>query len=244
MKSLLVLCCILALYIFKVYAQEFNKEINKDSLLKKVIKYVPESRRPEFLKAYNSGSEQAKEGMLFFLSMPRSSKKELIANIKTNSDQINILKNQYAKLVPRNYIISIEFEPENKIVNTKESIDLKITALKNNETTVTQDWQLDPNSNKLKEMLALIGWDKETLKTVKKLLTNAHCISIENGKRTSIGFARSGLGMYSYVLFDRQLRDDQKQEYNDGCSYIFYKKNIVLEYEGGAAGPQCFPDRD
>ncbi|MEO3407437.1 hypothetical protein AAFN85_26190 [Mucilaginibacter sp. CAU 1740] len=176
--------------------------------------------------------------------MPKSSKKELIANVKANYEQIILLKSRYAKLVPRNYTVSIEFEPENRIFNIKESIDLKITAIKNKETTVTQDWQLEPDGEKLNKMLKIVSWNKETLKTIKRLLIEAHCISIENGKNTEIGFARSGLGMYSYLLLDQPLGERQKQVYNDSCRYIPYNNSVVLEYEGGAAGPQCFPDRD
>ena len=54
--------------------------------------------------------------------------------------------------------------------------------------------------------------------------------------------ARSGMGKYSLKLFDIDLTNDQIKQYNDGCTYIFYKKNIVLEYGGGAVGSQCFPD--
>lgn len=119
-----------------------------------------------------------------------------------------------------------------------------ITTVKNKETKVMQDWQLDPNEGKLKKMIASIGWNKVTLAGIKKMLADAHCISIENGKATKIGFARSGLGLYSYLLFDKPLGDVQKQNYNDGCQYIYYNQSIVLEYDGGAAGSQCFPDRD
>lgn len=123
MKLLLLLCLVLTVFFNKVSGQEFNKSINKDSLFKEVIKDVPEIRKQEFIDAYNSGSEQTKEGILFILSMPKSSKKELIANNKANYTQINVLKNRYAKLVPNNYTVSIEFEPENKLINTKASVN-------------------------------------------------------------------------------------------------------------------------
>lgn len=56
----------------------------------------------------------------------------------------------------------------------------------------------------------------------------------------NIGFARSGMGKYSYKLFDNQLTENQKQRYNNGCEYIFYKDSVVLEYGGGTIRPQCF----
>jgi hypothetical protein len=91
-------------------------------------------------------------------------------------------------------------------------------------------------------MIKPLGWTNETLTIIKKLLAEANCVSIKNGNITTIGFARSGMGKYYFLLFDNDLTSAQIKEYNDGCRYIFYKKNIVLEYGGGAVGPQCFPD--
>jgi len=88
----------------------------------------------------------------------------------------------------------------------------------------------------------MLKWTNETLAIIKKLLSDANCVSIENGQITTIGFARSGMGKYSYLLFDNNLTAAQVKQYNDGCIYIYYKNNIVLEYGGGAVGPQCFPD--
>jgi len=139
-------------------------------------------------------------------------------------------------------MVSIEFNPADKITMMKETIDLKIEDTSNNQSKLTQDWNLEYHSKKLSEMIKPLGWTNETLQTVKKLLANAHCISIENGEMTTIGFARSGMGKYFFILFDNNLTDNQIKEYNDGCTYIFYKKNIVLEYGGGAIGSQCFPD--
>ena len=95
----------------------------------------------------------------------------------------------------------------------------------------------------MKEMKK-IGWNQNTLKFIQKLLTEANCISIKNGKMTNIGFARSGMGKYSYNIFENKLDQKEISEFNDGCTYIYYKDNIVLEYGGGAIGPQCFPNKN
>lgn len=242
MKAFLILILAYLICTFKATGQEFSKSINKDSLLKTIIKGLPESKKKEFLETYNSGNDQSKEFLLFMYSMPKSSKNELTENIDLNYEKINTLKNQYTRLVPANYTVSVEFNPENKILSTKETIDLKIIILKDKETTVTQEWNLEYNSPKLNSMLAMLKWTNETLTIIKKLLRDANCISIENGQITTIGFARSGMGKYSYLLFDNILTAAQVKQYNDGCSYIYYKNNIVLEYGGGAIGPQRFPD--
>lgn len=177
-------------------------------------------------------------------SMPRSTKNELVENYENNSKEINNLKMEYSKLVPASLIVSIEFNPLNEIVSTPESIDLKIYRKNPNgrSTLVNQEWNLDKESDKIAEMLLIIGWNQKTLNEIKDLLDSANCVSIENGKLTTIGFARSGMGKYSYKVFDKDLTENEIEEFNDGCTYIYYRDNIVLEYGGGAVGSQCFPD--
>ena len=242
MRTLLFFTLTVCFLISKTYGQEFNKSINKDSLLQTIVKYLPEDQKAELLKRYKEGNEQAKEFLLVMFSAPRSSKKEMIANIDSNIININSLKTEYSKLVPKNYIVSIEFNPADKIVMMKESIDLRIEDTSNKQPNLTQDWNLEYNSKKLSQMIKRLGWTNETLLTIRKLLASAQCVSIENGGITTIGFARSGMGKYSFKVFDHNLTEDQIKQYNDGCIYIFYKNNIVLEYGGGAVGPQCFPD--
>jgi hypothetical protein len=226
------------------FSQEFNKNIDKDSLLTEILKDIPEEKRDEFKKTYEEGTEQSKEFLLLMFSMPRSSKNELVDNYEKHSQEIIALKMEYSKLVPDSFIVSIEFNPENKIISTPESIDLKIYRKNPNgrSTVVNQGWNLDKESEKLAEMLLKLGWNQNTLNEIKELLDSANCESIENGKRATIGFARSGMGKYFYKVFDKNLTDNEIKEYNDGCTYIYYKDNIVLEYGGGAVGPQCFPD--
>jgi len=224
-------------------AQELNKSIKKDSLMTVLVKDLPVEIRADVLKQYQSDSEQDKGFLLFVASMPRSSKKLQIKNIDSNYANISRLKSEYSKLVPSNTAVSIEFNPANTIFNIKESIDLKITTIENKETKVSQEWNLEFKSPRLEEMLKSINWNETTLRVIKKLLNGANCVSVENGETFEIGFARSGLGKYSYLVFNNDLSADQIQHHNDGCNFIFYKKNIVLEYDGGAAGPQCFPDK-
>ncbi len=241
-----------------LFAQEikFRDNIDKDSLFSASIQKLPIEMREDFTKRYKESNEQEKEFFLFMISMPESSKNELIKNFDNKKSEIEKLKIEYQKLVPKNYFVDIEFEPESKILTTTEEITIKIYKSqdkneKNNKDSdvverndglevVSQNWNLKPNSNELENVIKTIGWTNQTLTEIKKLLNDAHCISIENGKITTIGFARSGMGKYSYKIFERPLNSEEKEEYNNGCNYIFYKENIVLEYGGGAIGPQCF----
>ena len=240
MKRLLSLILTLAPFILN--AQRPAKSFNRDSLFHVLLKDVPEEYRGQMEKDYNAGDDEEKTFLLIRASLGFSSKKQLIDNIDSNYSRINRLKTEYSKLVPGNYVVRIEFNPPNPLLGTAETINLMILQSIGNGTRPFQEWNLRYRSDSLDHMLAIVGWKENTLKTIKGLLTDAHCISIENGEITTIGYARSGMGLYSYKLFDSNLSEGQIKKYNDGCAYIYYKKNIVLEYGGGAIGSQCFLD--
>jgi len=229
--------------ILSVNAQQLRQGINKDSLFDVSIKDLPQNLRDSLKRGFKSSSDQEKEFLLFIVTMPRTSKSLMIKNIDSNYANIERLKSEYSKVVPPNYEVQVEFEPANINFGIDESIDLRITKKINNESTVLQDWHLKYGSQRLKEMLEVIHWDDNTLKQIKALLKKANCISIKNGKITEIGFGRNGLGEYSYLIFNHQLSTSEVNLYYDGCNNIFYKRNIVLEYEGGAVGAQCFPEQ-
>ena len=144
--------------------------------------------------------------------------------------------------MPDTLLVTIEFNPEDRVWSTPKSIDLAIYQ-KIEDDTYRQYWKeyrLTYDSPELEEMLKILQWNRQTLRRVKNLLDAANCISISNRKQASVGFARSGMGKYSYLLFPKPLSDAQTKKYNDGCQYIFYKDHVVLEYGGGAVGAQCF----
>lgn len=241
---------------FGLKAQEYKirENISKDSLLNVSIKMFPEEIREKYIKAYKEGNESSKDFLLLMISLPKSSKKELIENYESKKEEILKLKNEYQKIVPKNLIIDIEFEPESKIFTIPEQISIKVYKVDNQEKNteknkrqsnnglkaVSQNWNLKPGAKELQKVLKSIGWTNEELNQIKQLLLNANCTSIENGTTTTIGFSRSGMGKYFYKFFEEPLNEIQKQEYNNGCQYIYYKENVVLEYGGGAIGPQCF----
>src|SRR6185436_642280 len=104
------------------------------------------------------------------------------------------------------------------------------------------NWSLSVNSEKTAQLLNKLGWTTETLKMLKRKLDQANCISINSEEPVTIGYQRSGMGKYFYKLYDQPLSESKKKEYNDGCQYIYFQDNVVLEYGGGAIGPQCFPE--
>ncbi len=247
-KFTFIILLLISIIDLKAQDYSFRKNINKDSLFEASLKKLPEAMREDYTKEYKNGNDQSKEFLLFMIAMSKSSKKELIDNYEINQAEIKNLKTEYFKLVPKNYVVEIEFEPESKVLIIPEQITIKIYKNKNeklvqennNLELVSQNWHLKLNSKELNDVLKSLNWTNETLKEIKNLLTKANCISIQNGNIITIGFARSGMGKYSYNIFKSTLTPKQIKEYNNGCQYIYYKDSIILEYGGGAVGPQCF----
>jgi hypothetical protein len=245
MKDIGILLLLL-LSTFLAEGQEPDKTVNSDSLFHVFIKSVPANLRKDITASYNSSSPKGKEFMLMMLLMPESSKKQLRQNIDTNYQNIWHLKMLYDSLIPEGLRVYIEFKPKEVFFNKRESIDLWCSATDSagNNHSVIQEWNVELASPKLDSLLKIVGWQRSTIVIIKNALQKANCISITNGEPSEIGFARSGMGKYFYSLFSRPLTLNQITEYNDKCTYIYYKRNIVFQYGGGAAGSQCFPDKN
>ena len=162
---------------------------------------------------------------------PFYDKEDLMENYEKKKEEIAEVKRYFESILPAESIVHIEYE------NNKE---LAIFHVKS-KNPFESNWRLKINSTKTDSLLRDLNWTKQELKTLKNKLDKANCISISSRKPVSIGWKRSGMGMFSYTVFDSELSAEQIKDYNGGCMYIYYKDNIVLEYGGGAIGPQCFP---
>lgn len=210
---------------------QFRQHINKDSLLTISLLKLPEHKRAEFKLLYTQGQEQEKDFLLFMLSLPTSSKQELINNYENRKTEIAQLKSSFQKYVPADRYVRIEFEAESSILTIPEHVNISVYK-KNNKSDVGRSdvfmrsdglveilsgTNLVPESEELKKIIASLGWTTQMLAEIKSLLDKANCISIENMEHINIGFARSGMGLYSYLLFQNALNSNLKNRYNDGC---------------------------
>ena len=159
------------------------------------------------------------------------SKQDLKENYNQKTQQIAELKTYINKITPANKSVDIEFDG-NKRLAIFHVID---------NGTYDSNWDLKVNSKKVDTLLSKLGWTQQTLITLKERLDAANCISVKNGEPCNIGFQRSGMGKYYYNLFDKPIPDSLRKNYNDSCTYILYNDTLLLEYGGGAVGPQCFP---
>ena len=158
---------------------------------------------------------------------------DLKENFEENKAAIYELKKYYREIVPDEYFVEIEFEND----NTLGRFGIKDY---NSNRPMFLEWDLEIKTERMDSILKPIGWTRETLKTLKVKLDNADCIQIESGEPTKIGFKRSGMGMYSFNVFDKPIPDNLIEQYNDSCTFILVNKRLALEYGGGAIGSQCF----
>ena len=170
--------------------------------------------------------------IFIFSQFDSSSYKELTENYELKSNEIFKLKTFINLIVPPNKSVDIEFDDDNTLGIFHVTVD----------GCYFSNWDVETNSGKADTLLQKLGWTTETLKTLKDKLDKANCISIASGDPCQIGFQRSGMGKYYYNLFKKPIADSLKTTYNDSCTYIIFKDNVVLEWGGGAIGNQCFPD--
>jgi hypothetical protein len=163
---------------------------------------------------------------------------DLKENFQKNEIKIYELKKYFNEIVPKNRFVEIEFENDNTL--TRFGIKALDTTAGDPNGPMFLEWDLKTNTERMDSIIATMGWTKETLRTLKEKLDEADCIQIESGEPTKIGFKRSGMGMYSFNVFDKPIVDSLKLYYDERCTYILASDKLVLEYSGGAIGPQCF----
>jgi hypothetical protein len=167
------------------------------------------------------------------------SKKDLIANYEAKRSAIQSVKDFFAAIVPPYKRVGIEFADNHTLGRLEVSSFDSVTGA--TVFPIFLQWDLSTTSPQVDSVLATLHWTQGTLQQLKHKLDLAFCISIGSGEPCQIGFQRSGMGMYSYELFSKPIPDSLKNTYNNGCTDIIYNPTVVLEYGGGAIGPQCFP---
>jgi len=168
------------------------------------------------------------------------------------------LKEYFNQIVPTGFNVYIEFKDEDHIdlwVYEQEDSKNKVNCLFQQwdinpfdyvmeKSTARDSSKYAPKTKDLEIVKKKLNWTEDTFIEIRNMLDMANCISINNRKPVEIGFARSGMGKYHYNLFDNPIPHEDIKIWNDSCSYIYFKPQVVLRYGGGAFGGQCFPDPD
>lgn len=161
---------------------------------------------------------------------------ELKENYIKRQKEISELRMYFKSVIPPNKYIEIEFKSDSKINRFGVYLD---DSISNNDSDFL-DWDLEVGSSKVDSIIKTIGWTRSTLTQIKRKLDKANCIGINGSEPSKINFKRSGMGMYSFVVFDNPIPDSLIPIYNDSCTYIMVNRHLVLEYGGGVFGPQTF----
>lgn len=165
--------------------------------------------------------------------------KDVIDNFQKKGKQIIELSEYYKSIVPNNKFVEIEFDDDNTLFRFGVySID---TGTKELILPGFLNWDLKINSNKVDSVIKTIGWNLQTLKTIKQKLDSANCISVESGTPCKIGFQRRDLGKYYYLVFHKPMSDSLKTFYKTYCAYSPYNDKVVFEWGAGAIGSGCYP---
>lgn len=150
--------------------------------------------------------------------------------------EIKELVYYYNTIKPRNCSVDIEFK------NDKILERLTIISKDSSKEVIYQEWDVNANVLQTEKFKNLVGWDEHQIKGLKNKLDQADCISIKEGEPLKIGFKRSGMGIFSFNIF--QEAKTNRDEYNNDCEYILVNRYLALQYGGGVIGPQCFPDKN
>lgn len=121
--------------------------------------------------------------------------------------------------------------------------DISIFHVSSKNVSWSERWDKDAEGKK-DSIMALVGLTTDELEEIQDRLDELGCIGIITRKdRAScvIWFRRVAMGLYSYILYDEPMSEENKEYYMEDPAYIPYSETVVFEYGGGAIGPQTFP---
>ncbi|WP_426490828.1 hypothetical protein [Hymenobacter sp. 102] len=160
-------------------------------------------------------------------------RKEIVNSYTEHYSAIQTAISCYESIVPAGKQVEVEFEDGD--------IDrIVVREGPAQHPTYSLAWA-SSSKHQLDSLVTSLGWSEAAMQQLQEKLEAADCISIQNGEPAVLGFKRSGMGMYSFNIFSRPISDSLREQYARGCTHIIQSDELVLEYGGGAIGPQCFP---
>lgn len=160
-------------------------------------------------------------------------RQDIVSSYAKHRQAIQTVIRHYSSMVPAGKQVEVEFEH-----GDIQRIVVQEGPKQN--PTYTLAWA-SSSKPQLDSLVVSLGWSEAAIQQLQEKLEAADCISIQNGDPAVLGFKRSGMGMYSFNIFYRPIADSLREQYARGCTHIIQSEELVLEYGGGAIGPQCFP---
>ena len=104
-------------------------------------------------------------------------------------------------------------------------------------------WGVDSDS-KRDSLMQVVGLTEEEYVNIRKKLKTMGCIGVEASRNypesTEIWFRRIGLGKYDFVLYNRPMTKEEKENALNSYILIPYDDSTLFQYGGGAIGKQEF----
>lgn len=155
------------------------------------------------------------------------SRKDAIENYNKREKEITDLVNYFTSIVPANKDVTFGFGKDNN------RFDIGI-ALPNGAVDATRPniggSNLKLNSDKTDSILALLNWSNETVDTLKRKLKKSGCKNVMSGNPLRIEYRYSGMGLHSYLIFNKPIADSTVKMYNSELGDTVIRKNVVVLY--------------
>lgn len=163
-----------------------------------------------------------------------------IAHFHDYRAEILQVRERFTEMLPDTLELYIEFKRNGRMDFWLAAVD----TAQNKRSVLVQDSRVSPTDSVVVAGLEHLAWSQGHLDELRTMLQAAGGISVARwwGDYVAVGYKRSGLGKYSYAVFDRSISTGE--QYNDGCTYLRLEDAVALEYGGGAIGSQCMPQRE
>jgi len=104
-------------------------------------------------------------------------------------------------------------------------------------------WGVDSDS-KRDSLMQVVGLTEEEYVNIRKKLKTMGCIGVEASRlhpeSTEIWFRQIGMGGYDFVLYNRPMTKEEKENALNSYTLIPYDDSTLFQYGGGAIGKQEF----
>jgi len=170
--------------------------------------------------------------------MQRCDAETMAKHYEKHGEEMELLVSYLDKALDDSACVHLEFE------NGKASI-FHVSA--KGDSLLSQHWYVA--ETKKDSLMNVVGLTLEEYHEIRNRLKDVGCIGITMYKPhlnegVEINFRRIGMGMYSYILYNRPLTQEEKDHYMNNAMYIPYSEKTIFLYGGGAFGSQHFPDKE
>jgi len=158
-------------------------------------------------------------------SEKKHSKKDAIENYNKREKEIIELVEYFTSKVPDNKDVSFG------LGGNDNQFDIGVSAANgiiDSNYPIIGGSNLELHSRKADSALSLLSWSDETVNVLKEKLEKSKCINIMSGNPIRIEYKYSGMGLYSYFIFNKRLADSTIKMYNRELGDTVIRDNVVV----------------